>query len=200
MLLACSTKGWNFAQVSYRFLRCSKILVVYHDNSWSLLEAVRNVMAHGDVWEGKWRGNRRLERVATTLALCLRTWSIHGLPTDPHFLTASSRLNWSPRRLNGLRHFSERPNLVSACVPSLFKSATTYLYLFNKIAIPVILDTLMSPPKLFRHKLRIRTAGFLLNYWPLKMGPIGCTKTSVRNYNYSLRNNPAERSSQEITS
>jgi len=30
---------------------------------------------------------------------------------------------------------------------------------------------------------------------PLKMGPIGCTETSVRNYHYSLRNSPEKRSS-----
>jgi len=30
---------------------------------------------------------------------------------------------------------------------------------------------------------------------PQKMGPIGCPETSVRNYHYSLRNNPEERSS-----
>jgi hypothetical protein len=31
------------------------------------------------------------------------------------------------------------------------------------------------------------------------MGPIGCPETSVRNYHYSLRNNPEERSSQMVT-
>ena len=31
--------------------------------------------------------------------------------------------------------------------------------------------------------------------WPLKMWPIGCPETSVRNYYYSLRNNPEQRSS-----
>ena len=31
--------------------------------------------------------------------------------------------------------------------------------------------------------------------WFLKMGPIGCPETSVRNYHYTLRNKPAERSS-----
>jgi hypothetical protein len=30
---------------------------------------------------------------------------------------------------------------------------------------------------------------------PLKMGPIGCLETSVRNYHYLLRNNPEERRS-----
>ena len=34
-----------------------------------------------------------------------------------------------------------------------------------------------------------------LESWPLKMGPIGCSETSARNY-YSLRNSPEERSSQ----
>jgi hypothetical protein len=30
------------------------------------------------------------------------------------------------------------------------------------------------------------------------MGPIGCPKTSVRNYHYSLRNKPEERSSRTL--
>ena len=33
--------------------------------------------------------------------------------------------------------------------------------------------------------------------WPPKIGPIGCTATTVRNYHYSLRNSPEELSSQE---
>ena len=38
-----------------------------------------NLMAHGDAREGKWRGNKRMEWVANTRALCLGTWSIqHG--------------------------------------------------------------------------------------------------------------------------
>jgi hypothetical protein len=31
--------------------------------------------------------------------------------------------------------------------------------------------------------------------WSFKMEPIGCTETSVRNYHYSLRDSPEERSS-----
>jgi len=34
--------------------------------------------------------------------------------------------------------------------------------------------------------------------WTLRIGPIGCPETSVRNYNYSLRNNPEELSSQVL--
>ena len=37
-----------------------------------------------------------------------------------------------------------------------------------------------------------------LDSWPLKNRPIGCPETSVRNYHYSLRNSPEERSSQEF--
>ena len=33
----------------------------------------------------------------------------------------------------------------------------------------------------------------------LKMGPIGCTETSMRNYHYSLRNSPEERSSRVLS-
>jgi hypothetical protein len=37
--------------------------------------------------------------------------------------------------------------------------------------------------------------GCLLDFWTLRMGPIGCPKMSVRTYHYSLHNNPEERSS-----
>jgi hypothetical protein len=49
----------------------------------------------------------------------------------------------------------------------------------------------------FRYNLLVpfqilkRSRGF----WPLKMGPIGCPKTSIRNYHYSLHNNPEKHSS-----
>jgi len=36
---------------------------------------------------------------------------------------------------------------------------------------------------------------FYLDSLPLKMGPIGCPEKSVRNYHYSLCNDPEERSS-----
>ena len=55
-------------------------------------------MAHGDAREGKCRGNLRMEWVASTL----HTTSEHGVSSittaDAHTSTASSRLNWRPRR------------------------------------------------------------------------------------------------------
>jgi len=84
------------------------------DSSW-------NVMAHGDAREGKWRGNWRMQLVASTL----HTTSEHVVSSitnaDAHTSAASSRLNWRPPAdLNGVVRFPERWNLVSARVPSHF--------------------------------------------------------------------------------
>ena len=94
---------------------CSLPSGPYVESSW-------NVMAHGDAREGKWRGNRRMEWVASTL----HTTSERGVSSittaDAHTSAASSRLNWRPPAdLNGLVRFAERRNLVSARVPSYFK-------------------------------------------------------------------------------
>ena len=79
-------------------------------------------MAHGDAREGKWRGNWRMEWVASTL----HTISEHGVSSittaDAHTTAASSRMKWcQPTDLNGIVRFAERRNLVSARVPSHFK-------------------------------------------------------------------------------
>ena len=88
-----------------------------------LEESSWNVMAHGDVREGKWRGNWRIEWVASTL----HTTSEHGLYPALLPLMRTPRLpvvDWTdaPRAdLNGLVRFAERWNLISARVPSHFK-------------------------------------------------------------------------------
>jgi hypothetical protein len=92
-------------------------------------ESCWNVMAHGDAREGKWRGNWRMEWVASTLHIALE----HGVSSittaDAHTSAASSRLNY----LNGLAPFAERRNLVSARVPSHFKRSLTA---FRRTEIP----------------------------------------------------------------
>jgi hypothetical protein len=80
-----------------------------------------NVMAHGDTREGKWRGNWRMEWVASNLTL----------PQNMVYpallqLIHTSRLqvvDWTdaPVGLNGLVGFADRRNLVSAHEPSYFK-------------------------------------------------------------------------------
>ena len=86
-----------------------------------LVDSNWNVTAHGDAWDGNWRGNCRMEWVASTL----HTTSEHGVSSittaDAHTSAASSPLNWRPSAdLNGLVPFAERRNMVSALVPSHF--------------------------------------------------------------------------------
>jgi len=73
------------------------------------IESNWNMMEHGDAREGKWRGNWRMEWVASTL----HTNSEHGVSSintaDAHTPAASSRLNWRHRAdLNGLSPFRRR--------------------------------------------------------------------------------------------
>ena len=80
-----------------------------------------NVMAHGDAREGKWRGNWRMEWVASTL----HTTSEHGASSittaDAHTSAAQQSTELTPHAdLNGLVRFAERRNLVSARVLSRF--------------------------------------------------------------------------------
>jgi len=73
------------------------------------VESSWNVMAHGDAREAKWRGNRRMQWVASTL----HTTSEHVVSSittaDPHTSAASIRLNWRPPAdLNGLVLFARK--------------------------------------------------------------------------------------------
>ena len=83
-----------------------------------VLELVRNLVAHGDAREWKWRGNWRMEWVASTLTpppnvvypALLKLMRTPPLPA----------VDWTdaPTDLNGLVRFGERRNVVSARVPS----------------------------------------------------------------------------------
>jgi len=82
------------------------------------VEIVRNLVAHGDARKGKWRGNWRMEWVASTLTpppnvvypALLKLMRTLRLPA----------VDWTeaPTDLNGLVRFGERRNLVSERVPS----------------------------------------------------------------------------------
>jgi hypothetical protein len=65
-------------------------------------------MVHGDAREGKWRGNWRMEWVASTL----HTTSQHVVSSlttaDAHTSAVSSRLNWRPRRFKLTRPFRRK--------------------------------------------------------------------------------------------
>jgi len=68
------------------------------DSTW-------NVMAHGDAREGKWRGNWRMEWVASSL----HTTSEQGVSSittaAAHTLAASCRMNRRLRRFKWTRPF-----------------------------------------------------------------------------------------------
>ena len=102
------------------FLLCCNISNV----SNSIIECVWDLMAHDDARVGKWRGNWRMEWVASTLTLPRNVVYPALLP-----LMRTPRLpavDWTdaPADLNGLVRFGERRNLVFAHVPSHFKSTT----------------------------------------------------------------------------
>jgi len=66
-----------------------------------MVEWKRNLVAHGDAREEKWRGKRRMEWVAKESSVWLGTVHpvlLQKFSPDPHSKKASTRLNWHPRR------------------------------------------------------------------------------------------------------
>ena len=120
VLCNCFLRTYSFPRVYLTACRrCiageTETAVVYFEFQ---LELVRNLVAHGDAREGKWRGNWRMEWVASTLTpppnvvypTLLKLMSTPRLPA----------VDWTdaPTDLNGLVRFGEWRNLVSSRVPS----------------------------------------------------------------------------------
>ena len=74
----------------------------------AVVESGWNVMAHGDAREGKWRGNWRMEWVASTLHTTLEHGESSISTADAHTSAASSRLNWHPRQFKRTRPFRRK--------------------------------------------------------------------------------------------
>ena len=86
-------------------------------------------MAHSDAREGMWRGNWRMEWVASTLD----TISEHGVSSittaDAHNSAASSRLNWRPRRFKWTRPFRWKTKSgFCACAITFQTQSTAVMY------------------------------------------------------------------------
>ena len=76
-----------------------------------LVESSWNVMAHGDARKKKWRGNKRMEWVASKRYMTAEhrlARAVQTLQTDVHSSPASSRLNWRPRRFKWTRPFRRK--------------------------------------------------------------------------------------------
>jgi hypothetical protein len=86
-----------------------------------------NMMAHCDAREGKWRGNWRMEWVASTL----HTTSEHGVSSittaDAHNSAASSRLNWRPSRFKLTRTFRRKTKSGFCACAITFQTQSTTL-------------------------------------------------------------------------
>jgi hypothetical protein len=92
------------------------------------VESSWNVMAHGDTWEGKWRGNWWMEWVVSTL----HTTSEDGLSSittaDAHTLAASSWLIWCLRRFKYTRPFRRKTKSgFCACAITFQMQSTHYM-------------------------------------------------------------------------
>ena len=88
----------------------------------------KRALAHGDAREGKWKGNWRMEWVASTL----HTTSEHGVSSittaDAHTSAAGSRLNWRPRRFKWTRPFRRKTKSgFSACAITFQLASTTVI-------------------------------------------------------------------------
>jgi len=90
-------------------------------------------------------------------------------------------------------------------IPSIMVRICPAALTVNLPSIQPLATTLLADTILLRHfhrtcsslyKLHIGPAGFLLDSWTLRKGPISFPETSVRNYQSSLPKNPEERSSQ----
>jgi hypothetical protein len=119
---------WRGLYVVHNWQSCGFWATLYTAVTLSLVESSWNVMAHGDAREGKWRGNWRMEWVASTL----HTTSEHGVSSvttaDAHTLAASSLLNWRPRRFKWTRPFRrETKSGFCACAITFQTQSTTYL-------------------------------------------------------------------------
>jgi hypothetical protein len=73
-----------------------------------VVESSWNVMAHGDAWEEKWRGNKRMEWVTSKCHMTEEhrlEWAVQTLQADVHASPASSQINWPPRRFKWTHPF-----------------------------------------------------------------------------------------------
>ena len=106
--------------------------------------------------------------------------------------------DWLHDGLDDLKFDSSRDKRLS-CVKSGFRREVDencailgYCAAGSGNSLPTFQDNLSAPSSNAKNPRRPQDS------WPLKMGPINCPETSLRNCHYSLRNSPEQRSSQEI--
>jgi len=91
-----STKRETFSACVIYLLCVGYSLSYVVKYGWTQVDSCWNVMAHGDAREGKWRGNWRMEWVASTLHTTFEHDVSSITTADAYTSAASSRLNWRP--------------------------------------------------------------------------------------------------------
>jgi hypothetical protein len=94
-----------------------------------MVESGVNVTAHGDLREGKWRGNWWTEWVASALHSTPEHGASSITTADAHTSAASSRLNWSPRRFKWTRPFRRKTKSGFCACATIFQTQSTVLSL-----------------------------------------------------------------------
>jgi hypothetical protein len=123
--IAGSILGWEscWPVCGCVFVCLSVCLSVHADTE--AVESTWYVMAHGNAGAGMWRGNWRMEWVASTLHT---TWE-HGVSsittTDTHTSAASSWLNWRPCRFKWTCPFRRKTKYVFCACAITFQQAST---------------------------------------------------------------------------
>ena len=93
----------------------------------TVVELVRNLVAHSNAREGKWRGNWRMEWVASTLTPPPNVVYPALLQADAHTSAASSRLNWRSHRFKWTRPFRGKTKSGFCACAIRFRTSSTAL-------------------------------------------------------------------------
>ena len=91
-------------------------------------------MAHGDVREGKWRGNWRTEWLASNLHTTSELGVSSITSADAYSSAASSRLNWRSRRFKWTPPFRRKTKSCFCACAIRFQTRSTARYVRNQIS------------------------------------------------------------------
>jgi len=108
------------------------------------VKSIWNVMTHGDAREGKWRGNWRMEWVASNLHTTMEHVVSSITTADAHTSASSSRLNCRPCRFKWTRPFCRKTKSGFCACPITFQTHSTTWLNFNKMESKIINSWLLS--------------------------------------------------------
>jgi hypothetical protein len=112
----------------YSFYYCNQrngMTVIANVKVYEVLDSSWNVMTYGEAPEGKWRGNWRMEWVASTLHTTSELGVSSITTADAHTSAVSSRLNWHPRRFKWTRPFRRKTNSGLCACAITFQTQST---------------------------------------------------------------------------